>query len=271
VDAVIRECERQLPPQEHTNPQFYADDGLIATHDPIYTQSILELFTQHFKRFGLYINHTKTETMTVLGSKPVHNISQQAYSPMIARTDPTNKDIQKQIIECTHCQTNVQHLSMRQHQQSQFCLEVQKRMDNNQPVVCLPINVEEETQEPQTHIISITCQQQPTCPHPNYPYTTHKGDRMRKHFRNRHPEDIVIIAQEGLLPQCPNCAIFQANAHTPQHQEFQECKKTTINKKKRLQETLQKAATNVQFFLGQEKIQKNCQFKIFRKDYYRNR
>jgi hypothetical protein len=82
-------------------------------------------------------------------------------------------------------------------------------MDNNQPVVCLPITVEEETQEPQTHIVSITHQQQTTCPHPNCPYTTHKGDRMRKHFRNRHPpEDIVIIAQEGLLPKCPNCATF---------------------------------------------------------------
>jgi Reverse transcriptase (RNA-dependent DNA polymerase) len=76
VDAVIQEWERQLPPQEHTILLFYPDDGLIATHDPIYTQSILELFAQNFEIFGLYINHTKTKTMTVLGSKPVHNISQ---------------------------------------------------------------------------------------------------------------------------------------------------------------------------------------------------
>jgi hypothetical protein len=123
-------------------------------------------------------------------------------------------------------------------------------MHNNQPVVCLPVSVEEEIQEPeepQTHIISIAHQQQTTCPHPNCPYTTHQGDRMRKHFRNRHPVDIVAIAQEGLLPQCPNCAIFQANAHTPQHQDSQECKKATIAKKKRLQETLQTAAMSFLF------------------------
>jgi hypothetical protein len=54
---------------------------------------------------------------------------------------------------------------------------------------------------------------------------------------------------------------FPKNSHTPQQQESQECKKATITKKKRLQEILQQAATNVQFFLGQEKIQKKCQFK----------
>jgi hypothetical protein len=37
---------------------------------------------------------------------------------------------------------------------------------------------------------------------------------LPKHFCNCHPEDIVIIEQEGFLPQCPNCGIFKL-LHTP--------------------------------------------------------
>jgi Reverse transcriptase (RNA-dependent DNA polymerase) len=261
VDAVIRECEGQLPSQDHTILQFYADDGLIAAHDPIYAQSVLDLFVHNFQRFGLRINHQKTETMTLLGTKPVHNISHQAYSRMITRTGTTNnKKIQKQVTACNYCNTNVQQSSMKRHQQSQSCMQIQKQMPKNQPALCLPFTVEEEL-EPQTHIISIRQQQQTACPHPNCPYITHKGDIVRKHFRNCHPEDSVIIEQEGLLPHCPNCGIFQSNAHTPQHKASLECKKGITTKKKKLQETLQTAATHVKFFLGQEQIQKKPQFK----------
>jgi hypothetical protein len=75
---------------------------------------------------------------------------------------------------------------------------------NQQVMVCLPIN-----EEPETLLLSMDELLQTQCLHQDCPYSTIKRDRMRKHFRAHHPNDIMIIQQEGLLPQCTNCGIFQ--------------------------------------------------------------
>ena len=41
------------------------------------------------------------------------------------------------------------------------------------------------------------------------PFETDSCMSMRKHFRSRHIEDIIINRQEGLLPQCVECGLFQ--------------------------------------------------------------
>jgi hypothetical protein len=45
-------------------------------------------------------------------------------------------------------------------------------------------------------------QTQTICPHQGCPFSATQRDKMRKHFRTRHPEDIIIIQEEG-------CGIFQ--------------------------------------------------------------
>jgi hypothetical protein len=174
--------------------------------------------------------------MKILGTPPIHKISSDAYFRMITRQGPTDREKQKLPTYYMHCNTQVQAQSMKKHQQSKHCMEVQKRATNNQPLMCLPVLI---PQEPSLQLISL--QHSPNCPHPNCPYSTHKADRMRKHFRNRHPEDIIWIAEEGLLPQCPHCGLFQANSHTPQHQNSIDCKNHTINKNKKTQEIIQQA------------------------------
>jgi hypothetical protein len=84
---------------------------------------------------------------------------------------------------------------------------------------------------------------------------------MRKHFRAQHPNDIIIIQQEGLLPQCTNCGIFQKSALTERHTSSVECRKHTKTKTKRKKEIIQQAAPNVKFLLGQEKITRTSSFK----------
>jgi 5'(3')-deoxyribonucleotidase len=84
---------------------------------------------------------------------------------------------------------------------------------------------------------------------------------MRRHFRTRHPQDIIIIQQEGILPQCNNCGIFKKNAHTQQHINSKDCQHYANSKKKRKQEIIQEAAKNVKFLVGQEEIVNKKTFK----------
>jgi hypothetical protein len=55
---------------------------------------------------------------------------------------------------------------------------------------------------------------------------------MREHFQVRHIKDNVIIAEEGQLPCCTKCGIFQRNVG-PGHQESQRCKEWTKRKTER--------------------------------------
>jgi hypothetical protein len=48
---------------------------------------------------------------------------------------------------------------------------------------------------------------------------------MRQHFRNMHsPEDRILIEEEGLLPRCGKCHLFQKNVGQA-HQSSADCKR----------------------------------------------
>jgi hypothetical protein len=76
------------------------------------------------------------------------------------------------------------------------------------------------------------------CPNIECYNTTNKRDSMRKHFRTRHPQEFITIQQQGLLPQCNNCVIFQKNAHSDLHSNSKECKHYANTNRKRKQELI---------------------------------
>jgi hypothetical protein len=84
---------------------------------------------------------------------------------------------------------------------------------------------------------------------------------MRKHFRARHPEDIIIIQEEGLLPQCNNCGIFQKNALTERHTSSLECQHHSKTKITRKKEIIQQAAPNVKFTVEEVPTSRTSSFK----------
>ena len=77
---------------------------------------------------------------------------------------------------------------------------------------------------------------------------------MRKHFRSIHPEDRVIIKNEGLLPQCVECGLFQKNVNTRQHLESEDCKRFAEIKRNRRIDSCNNAATNVKFNINGDEI-----------------
>ena len=64
-------------------------------------------------------------------------------------------------------------------------------------------------------------------------------------------EDIIIINEEGLLPQCVQCGIFQSN----------DCKRYAQVKNNKRLDRCNKAATNVKFQLNGNDIKKVDDFK----------
>ena len=99
------------------------------------------------------------------------------------------------------------------------------------------------------------------CPHKNCTYSTNNVYGMRKHFRARHPDDIIIIKKEGLLPQCVECGLFQMNVNSQKHLESEDCKRFTEIKKYRCIDPHHEAATNVKFNINGEEINTVKSFK----------
>jgi hypothetical protein len=92
---------------------------------------------------------------------------------------------------------------------SRKCQDAKTKFPNNQHVTPTCIIIPTLLEESNTIVISMDNQTSIECPDPKCPYKTHKRDHMRKRFRSRHPNDIIIITQEGLLPHCTQCGLFQ--------------------------------------------------------------
>ena len=54
---------------------------------------------------------------------------------------------------------------------------------------------------------------------------------MREHFRDRHPDDTIVVQQEGLYPRCVRCNMFVQNVGTA-HQATKTCQKATSRRER---------------------------------------
>jgi Reverse transcriptase (RNA-dependent DNA polymerase) len=177
IDAVIRDYEERARIDNKTLIQFYADNGFIGSPDYVVAQYTLNVLGQSFQSFGLNINDEKTESMTMVGCRAVHRISDGAHNRMITRQGPTNAEIKKIMTKCTNCGVEVQNASLKKHILSKRCLN-HKADFNQQDMVCIPI-IETTTD---TFVISIYGDNNTQCTHQGCPYTTTKRERMRKHL-----------------------------------------------------------------------------------------
>jgi hypothetical protein len=84
------------------------------------------------------------------------------------------------------------------------------------------------------------------CPVENCPYKVIDRHMMRRHFRNIHNNDTIVISEEGRLPRCTECGLFQKNVGL-KHQQGADCKrwanvhktrKKDIENKKTIEETV---------------------------------
>jgi hypothetical protein len=218
---------------------------------------------QNFKKFGLLLNTEKTEAMIMTGSKPVHSLSEDAYKRMITGNGESYQEKQKMTIKCEFCNTEVQIGSKAKHQLSKKCKKAKNNQQtNNESEVsyCRSCTQSYDYETSNTMIIPRD-NDILKCKYDKCMFDTNKPDRMRRHYRARHPNDIVIIEEEGILPQCLDCGLFQKNVYTEKHKSSEDCRIHMEKKNKRRQEIRQQASRNVEFFITGKKIKKVTNFK----------
>ena len=70
------------------------------------------------------------------------------------------------------------------------------------------------------------------CPFPLCKGELASGWMMRRHFRDLHPLDYVVVAKEGRYPRCPHCSM-QTNPRYPAHINTKECRVGTERRHQR--------------------------------------
>jgi hypothetical protein len=87
------------------------------------------------------------------------------------------------------------------------------------------------------------------CPVPGCPYTATTRPMTYRHFAWCHPNDSILIIEDGTLPRCPNCGKFMHSIST-KHFDTRECRRLTARRRQHRQfAEAQAAARNVQFYV----------------------
>ena len=265
IDSIVRDCIQKMKDKgdETTNIQFYADDGIIAGDNYEQVQYILNIIKENFLSFGLEMNIEKTETMIMSAKKKQYNMSTTAYERRITGIGTTNNESQKINIQCEWCDKSVQTRSMKNHQLSARCISIRKIKEKSTNYMrnmqqCIEIN---NTTESKVYQIDMPTKTICKCPCEGCSFDTNNRTRMQKHFRSRHAQDIIIIAQEGLLPQCMECGLFQKNVNEANHLDSEECKRFTEIKRNRRLDMCNEASKNVCFEINGENVKTVNSFK----------
>jgi len=110
---------------------------------------------------------------------------------------------------------------------------VRERVAREQ-LVSSPLNA-----DPNRYTVSIPtlCSTPVACPVPNCQFEVGankpaKRLAMRKHFQTRHLADMIVIAEEGELPQCPHCGFFGDSVGTEHHRRSQDCQRNAERRRR---------------------------------------
>ena len=193
------------------------------------------------------------------------------------------------MVSCQWCDKSVQQRSLKTHNLSATCINIKKikmleghdmmqqnsedndmiqqQSDNRENNIMTQQNLEyrdyeqEEFNETKVYQMDMPINTLRECPCERCSFRSTKRTKMRRHFRSRHLQHIIIINEEGLLPQCHQCGIFQNNVNSDQHLQSEDCKRYTDVKNNKRQDRCNMAATNVNFQLNGNDIKKVSDFK----------
>ncbi len=260
VDAVIREWENNSAAnQNFVENLFYADDGLIMSEYPEEAQTTLNFFTDGFARIGLKMNEVKTEAMVIQGGKICGSMSQEAYDRRTTGVGTTHRERSLQKVQCELCGETVNRQHIPKHQQTVKCKNNRGNYVHhcNKPEIAETKDINVETKH---YKISVTPGKYSECPAENCKKKEKSAGEMRRHFRNRHWNDIIEIQEEGLLPQCSKCLLFQSCVDE-KHQNTLDCKRFTKIKDDREKASIQQKAPQQIFYVNGTQIKMVNEFK----------
>jgi hypothetical protein len=199
------------PPDGHFFAVFYVDDAYLASRDPVFLQRAIDLIVELFARVGLKTNVQKTQAMICTPGRIRIQLPSDSYAHMHGgRMSAGEWDSRK--VQCLHRKAFMKASSLRPHLASQH-------------VIYQAVDVPEDYLVPRT---AVMYQADPKyngrlpCPIPGCLGEHKDGWMLRRHFRDLHPFDRVIIPKEGYLPRCKWC-YMQVNPWYLRHDQTKEC------------------------------------------------
>ncbi len=259
VDAVLRvwhekmnlvvnaEAEAIVP---DTAATFYADDGRLASYDAVTLQEGLTLITALFTSVGLDMSEAKTKAMISAGNFQYHSICDAAYKRRMTGEGEEFKTRKSRKVSCPTCDDVVSERYLSTHLLHQHNI-VQERA------------APELQSAPQSYTVSMPRRRMFfQCPVPGCPGQAAKRFGLRRHFMFRHPEDTIIIEEEGALQRCGKCCMFLTGlTNVAKHQTTKNCQKGSSQREKREEDATRKQAGEIIFYINGREIENVPEFK----------
>ena len=218
---------------------FYADDGLLAARDATWLQSAFDVLVGLFERVGLQTNTLKTKTMTCLPGYISGSLSDAAYKRRMTGEGDSYRARKRARINCPQCGKEMAHGSLPQH------LLTQHGMIED------PTNwLDAPGRQPAAYRVSHPTGSRRKCPVDGCPGVSNSRDALRRHFLYRHPQDSLVILEEGShpLPRCELCGMHVPySALNGRHRHSRTCREGVDRRRQRNAMMEAKRAMDIQF------------------------
>jgi Reverse transcriptase (RNA-dependent DNA polymerase) len=211
VDCIVR-CWRQVKLPSAAVPVeavFYADDGWLASERADILQDHLDYFTACFLHVGLNTNAAKTKSLAANSNVAASQWSSLAYQRRMTGDGETASAFGRPHVECSKCGNRMQQRSLARH--------ILAKHGTYQRPLKFHRLIDEDARPAVTYMVSLPADTIIDCPVPNCPGRAGARGALRNHFNYRHPKDIIVIEEEGLLPCCLHCHAFVRGAHSDRH------------------------------------------------------
>ena len=194
---------------------FYVDDAYLASRDPDLLQKAMDIIVDLFERVGLETNKSKTVAMTCTPGKIRTQLTTASYFRMKNNNNMSAEDWESREVVCHQCNKTVQARNLTLHLNTQHNIYPQTLVDEDlleeRPAIIYRAR-------PPNHRGKFEC------PVPGCLGELRDSYNLRRHFRDLHPKDDVIIHSDGRrLPRCPYCRLQSRIASAGRHEFSDAC------------------------------------------------
>jgi hypothetical protein len=223
VDAVVREWIHQLRDGGIVDPEeldllmvaffaiFYVDDAYLAARDADFLQVALNSLVSLFERVGLETNVKKMQAMICTPSRISPQLSTNSYHHRHGYGTQMRAQWDVRKVKCRQCQAIVNASSLSHHladlhEVYQQTVVAEELLDNQAGV---------------SYRATTLANGKIPCPFPGCVGELGSSWMLRRHFRDVHPMDLVIVPKEQ-HPRYKRCGM-QVNFAYPRHTRTKEC------------------------------------------------
>jgi exonuclease III len=235
VDAILRLTDRLKPHlRERVQKVFYADDGRTGGEDATEVQEVQDVIDDLFERVGLFVNTSKTVSMTnALRFRPT-----QLHPAAVLRAQLGRPEYQKRWLaptECPVCEKALQNRALRRH-----CLHAHPdRPDtHHHPRLWTPlVDRGDRPTEFTAHWNAVDGQPcRITCPDPDCAAASFTSpSELRIHWALKmHEGTLRVFDNRGDVPvesvaphQCPRCKVWRKSPASHSHFQSKLCRELT--------------------------------------------